>query len=38
VDVDTDHDGIPDNLDPNPTVPDDTTTSVSSIMVLTPLE
>ena len=38
VDVDTDHDGIPDNEDTNPTVPDDTTTSVSSITVLTPLE
>jgi hypothetical protein len=38
VDVDTDHDGIPDNEDSNPTVPDDVTPSVSSIVVLTPLE
>lgn len=37
VDVDTDHDGIPDNEDPFPTTAATTTASIVAIQVLTPI-
>jgi hypothetical protein len=38
VDIDTDHDGIPDGEDEYPTTPASTSPTIASIMVLTPLK